>query len=379
MNSLEYVGIESVKEKLTEFGRTYFDEAGCSLYCNWTCSGVEFSFTGSLLTGDFISTHTDRIDRIPLSSPPGRLSEGREEIITPERPVVCVFLDGSDVPYKRFELCSDKEQVILFSSEKPETHTVRIVKLTENFRAALAIRGFLSDGTISAYAHLFDGTIEFIGDSITCGFGNETNDPGRLFHVEEENGWITHGALVSRRLNLKPSFICVSGITVSSYPDGFIPGMEELYAFTDRIQDMRFGKTDGFAEWDFRSAPSDIIVLNLGTNDAVKVFFSEDPDKTEKEFEDRYCAFIKKLRALNGPDAHIVCALGSLDYYLYDSILRAAERVRRETGDKRIYSFKYKKMIVDGRDFGACSHPSRQKHADMADELTAFLKKQNIV
>ena len=64
-----------------------------------------------------------------------------------------------------------------------------------------------------------------------------------------------------------------------------------------------------------------------------------------------------------------------MDYYLYDNILRTADRYRRETGDGKIATFKFKRMMNLGADVGGCMHPSRFRHEQMGRELADFIKR----
>ena len=124
----------------------------------------------------------------------------------------------------------DREDIVLFFSEKAETHRIKIVKLTENFRTALGISAFTAEGTLNIFQRESHEVIEFIGDSITCGFGNSASDVSHEFEASEENGWLTHGAIAARALELEPRFVSVSGISVaksSAMPNLY--GMNELY------------------------------------------------------------------------------------------------------------------------------------------------------
>ena len=58
-------------------------------------------------------------------------------------------------------------------NETAEKHRIKIVKLTENFRTQPGIRSVEFEGEILAADPDTRDGIEFIGDSITCGFGND--------------------------------------------------------------------------------------------------------------------------------------------------------------------------------------------------------------
>lgn len=69
--------------------------------------------------------------------------------------------------------------------------------------------------------------------------------------------------------------------------------MEDLYPYTDVIAQEKLGVTENFKSWDFAKHPTDYLVLNIGTNDATFVMLSEEPEKTEQLFEEKYRNFLK--------------------------------------------------------------------------------------
>ena len=81
----------------------------------------------------------------------------------------------------------------------------------------------------------------------------------------------------------------------------------------------------------------------------------------------------KEIRRLNGPETEIICALGSMNYYLYPEIEQAVRTLREQTGDRRIHSFRYRPMApLDG--YGAAGHPSGTTQRKMGQELADFIR-----
>lgn len=82
------------------------------------------------------------------------------------------------------------------------------------------------------------------------------------------------------KLDWKPSFVSISGFTLTKYEGCPFPhGMEDLYPYTDLITQEKLGVTENFKSWDFAKHPTDYLVLNIGTNDATFVMLSEEPGK----------------------------------------------------------------------------------------------------
>ncbi|MFA9463945.1 MAG: SGNH/GDSL hydrolase family protein [Velocimicrobium sp.] len=220
-------------------------------------------------------------------------------------------------------------------------------------------------------------SIEFIGDSITCGFGNLSNERDRLFFSEDENGWMSHAAIAARKLDAEFSIISYSGIAITKgieHSKWEMPSMEDLYPYTDRLIEEKHGVKDSFKKWDFKQNTPDVIVLNLGTNDATVIELNEEISLGIERFEKEYYQFLKMLREKNGTKPWIICSLGSMDYYLYDNIKKVAELFSKINGDSKIRCFKYDRIrYTDG--LGACSHPNIMTHSRMGNQIADYITK----
>ncbi len=366
---MKETGMKEARSLVATWGRTYWDERESVLYSNYTCGSFEVEFRGTELAAAFAAVPDTFV-------PPNLAGElpPREDW-----PFISVFLDGGETPYRRVRV-RDGEWISLFRSEKEERHRIRIVKLNENFRTCLGVRAFRMEGELLPFEKEKRDVIEFIGDSITCGFGNDTQDVSHEYETAEQDGWMTHGAIAARALGLEPRFVSVSGISIENVTP--MPGfycMRDLYPYADRvIQDRlarRRGETvEAWRPFDFAGNPARYVVLNLGTNDANQIYFRPDKEQAELDFERNYARFVSELRSLNGPETVIVCALGCMDYYLYEKIAMIVERLKEETGDRRLFLLKYNKMMNMGPDAGGCLHPTVYRHRLMAEDLVRKLR-----
>lgn len=338
-------------------GRTRFVESRNALFFNWTCSGFTVRFRGASLRAVFLALP----DRQPF--PP----DAPEDL-----PWIGLVQEDGETLAGRWLLREGESSLELFSGKKGD-HSLRIVKLSENMRGKAALLSLETDGEFLPCAPAGkDLCIEFIGDSITCGFGNEAPGRDSLFDTREENGWISYGAVCARKLNASFSMISVSGISAcaSKYP--LFPGknMEDIYEYTDLYCDERCGEAP--EKWPFTDLP-DYVVINLGTNDSARIWASTDLARADEEaawFLDRYETFLRRIRTLR-PAAKILCTLGPMDYFLYDEIEKAVNRFRTGTGDDRICALKLRGINLITEGFGAVSHPSAKTHMRMGLELAA--------
>ena len=345
-------------------GRTWFDAQTGGIWFNWTCAGFTITFTGKTLRARLLAFG----DEVP--GPPGTE--------TPiDYPCVGVVAEDGETLSARMKCTGGPKWYELFHGEEG-THTLGLRKLSENMRGKTALLALETDGEVlPAQEGEKKLTIEFVGDSITCGFGNEAPGRDSLFETSEENGWMTYGAVAARELGAEFNMISVSGISTAPGKHPIIPmkQMNEVYPFTDVYCDERLDKEP--AVWDFASHHKDIVAVNLGTNDVNPVRFAKDTataDEEEAWFSVNYRAFLEKVRALNGPDTTILCTLGSMDYYLFDHIKEVVEQYKKDTGDQKVHCFKYIGINLMTEGFGGVGHPSLKTQVRMGKELALRIR-----
>ena len=357
---MQQIGYLDFSDSLIFHGRTLHDDAKKAVFFNWTGAGFTCTFEGTVLSARLIGVPSPNIAGPDLPD---------------EYPYIGVAVDGNRELVRRVRINAGEAEYELFSTTAAAVHTVRVVKLSENMRGKSGVLELATDGRFLPCAEPKAAlNIEFVGDSITCGYGNEAPSPMAPFLPEEENGWMTYGALACASLNADFSTVCVSGICLSSFKFGetlpIMPGINDLYEYTDRIYES--GGTS-FRPWDFASCPADAVVINIGTNDANKIRMQGDETQGERCFLDDYVAFLQKVRALNGSQTHIFCTLGPLDYFLYDVIREAVARYVARSGDERVSCFKFGGIRLWNEQL-ASGHPSLAIHERMGRELAAKLR-----
>ncbi|MDF2941860.1 MAG: hydrolase family protein [Herbinix sp.] len=350
---------------IQRLGRT-LDGSNGELYMNWTCSGLRFNFKGACLLAELSAYYGEEYE-----NPFDRTTGARKTW-----PYIAVFIDDAEEPVSYFEVNGGPKNYLIFSSKEEERHIITLRKMTENPKGKLSVNKFITDGIIEKVEDDREKLmIEFIGDSITCGFGNLAKERDRLFYSVDENGWFSHAAVAARILKAQFSIISYSGIAVSKglgNIDWKAPCMPELYPYADKLLEESQGEITTFTEWDFKQSKPDVIVLNLGTNDAAVIEFNGDISRGIQKFEEDYYHFMKMLRDKNGEEPWIICTLGSMDYYLFDNIAQVVERFCKENKDDKIRCFKYGRMrLLDG--YGACGHPSLSTQIRMGQEIADYI------
>lgn len=358
--------LENWRKKAEYLGRIL--EENEIIYINWTNAGLRFSFTGTCLIADLKSIYKIEEEMDANGCPNGKSRK--------LWPYLAVFYDDKQEPDVVFEVGERQDKYLLFASEQSETHVITLRKLSENAAGKIICNGFLGDGCLEKAANKEKKLqIEFIGDSITCGFGNMTQERDRAFYTSEENGWMSHAAIAGRLLDAEVQMISCSGITLAealNKETWELPGMCSIYPYTDQFMEKELGRTV-YSEWNFEAQPKDVIVINLGTNDAAMIDICGDIQAGIRHFEETYYRFLETVRQKNGNVPWIICALGPLDYFLYDSIEKAARRFSEEKKDKKVRCFKYMKVRI-GEGFGACAHPSLLTQERMGKEIAEYIQ-----
>ncbi len=283
------------------------------------------------------------------------------------RPKYIVRLDGEAV---RPGTCMEREEetVTVFDGSAPKDAEVRLIKLSECTQSLMALKEIVTDGAIEP---LPDKAlkIEFIGDSITCGYGVETDDPEEGFTTATENAEKSYAAFLSDALDADRNLTAFSGHgIVSGYTDN--PEKQNCSELVPPYYEsagrngfrLPSGRIIEDIPWDFSAYQPQQIVINLGTND---LSWCMEYSDRKAEYSRLYTEFLKTVRKHN-PGARIFCILGVMGTALNTSMAQAVEKYRNETGDGYI-SF----HLLDEQDpqdgYGANYHPSEATQRKLAD------------
>ncbi|WP_418698080.1 SGNH/GDSL hydrolase family protein [Bacteroides sp.] len=270
-------------------------------------------------------------------------------------------------PYKIGFGENDSIQILAEALPKG-VHTARIMYVIEGYQLRPEFRGFyLNKGCKLAQAPgLPARKIEFIGNSITCGYGVEATDASMPFSNETENHYYTYAAITARTLKAQHLVVARSGIGIyrnyngprTGSPD-CMPAMYEQTLFSDPSE-----------TWDHSLYTPDVVCVNLGTNDT-----STDNYDT-KLLTQAYRNFLKTLRG-HYPQAKIVFLTGTMlsekPAKVVKTALNTVVAEAKQQGDTNLYRFDMSPQ-TGALGMGASYHPSLRQQQKMANELTAFLK-----
>lgn len=335
-------------------------------------SGVEVSVKGSCL---FIDIETD--------------SDFHE-------PWIAYELNGAFM--SRQMLLPGEHTICLFRSMDPNNvKTVRFYRelqaMSEDDRCKILVKGFRTDGEFVEVPK-YDRKIEFIGDSITSGEGTygASDDWDWLpmymgvsnnyalktakalnadFHIISQGGWGVYcGWDNDLRHNIPSVYEKVCALATG--PSNEAMGTQEMY--------------------DFDSWQPDVVIVNLGTNDASafnqpaftdpvtlesnKQRLNEDGSYVREDqlkVINSVVDFLKMLRKHN-KTAHIVWCYGMLGYDLTLTLTEAITEYKALTGDNNVVFLQLPDTTDDG--YGSHMHPGTKSHTVASEVIVTYLKRK---
>lgn len=260
-----------------------------------------------------------------------------------------VIVDGASTG--RFTTSWGPQTYSVVSGLSAAEHDVQIFRRNEGFAGVVQLLGFTpASGTTqlespSPYHH----RVEFIGDSLTAGYGIEGTDPCD-FSAETENAYLTYAGVASRNVQADPHIIAYSGIGIyQDYGGGTSQQMPERY--------LRTLSDSATPAWDFSSWIPEAVVITLGTND-----FSS--SVSEGNFVPAYEGLLQTIRGYY-PSAAIFCVSWAHWGAEHESWVDAAVA---NVGDSNTHRISF---VVDWNDGQGCDgHTNVVTNAKLGEQLT---------
>ncbi len=339
-------------------GRSIFTDG--IRYLDYTCSFIEFEFTGTKAEAELVS------DMMPS-----------EEIF---RAYMAVFIDGSTEPSKKIKLDEKSAVYTLYESDAPRTVKIRLMKISEAAFAKAGVAKITIDGELLPPPKAeFKRRIEFVGDSITCGYGIDGVFERDAFSTETENPLKAYAYKIAVKCRAEYQYISWSRIGVySSWAedtaekpnDGWL--IKDIYPYTDSGLENTLGKEghENHTKWDFSKYVPQVIVLFEGTNDHS---FTKGINERCLAFAESYSAMIDMIRT-NNPGAYILCTYGIMDDPLKD-IMTGVVGAKRAQGDDRISFLPLQKQDEANDGVAVDWHPSAASHEKMSEILSAEINR----
>ena len=315
-------------------GRTIFRDS--IRYLGYTGTSISFRFTGKKAVAKLLSNAASH-DEKDYAWVAVYIKEEKEGEVS-------YGAIADEKPYKRFCLDKDEFEYLLYEADEVKTVTVTLIKYSEAEYAACGIEWIETDSESILEPPLPKKMkIEMIGDSITCGYGNE-GDVTELCHdTAKENPMGAYSLLTATHLDADVNVVAWNGKgVITSYIGDDEPKIKDeswlvsmLYEYTDAgcERDYLHTPKEKWEKWDNNLFVPDIITVYLGTNDAS---YTEEDASKNQEFIDGYVKFLELIRSRNSA-APILCMLGTMDKRLCGSVKKAVEIFNEKNNTKDVY------------------------------------------
>ncbi|WP_417291024.1 GDSL-type esterase/lipase family protein [Corallibacter sp.] len=272
---------------------------------------------------------------------------------------------------KRYTITGDSINKINLKLPENENNTIEIYKATEAASGEVLFHG-VEAFDIASVTNSNTYSIEFIGDSITCGALSDNSgiDCNQGEYIDQHNAYLAYGPRLSRLLNANFVLSSVSGIGMyRNWNDENIeqPIMPQVY-------DNLSLNEDDSKPYNINFQP-DVVSICLGTNDMSQGDGVKErlPFNSEK-YTSNYIEFVKtiykrypntKVAILNSP---MIQGEGN------DTLVKCLNKVKsyfKINAEKDIEIFQFDKVYPNGCNY----HPSVDEHKEMAEKLKPFFNK----
>ncbi len=276
-----------------------------------------------------------------------------------------VRVDGAEQPVLASQ--AGTHTYTLVSGLPAGEHDLVLARRTESFFGVTQLLGFEGARLLAAPPPPAR-FIEFVGDSITCGYGVLGDGPECKFSADSESEPDAFGTLTAEALGAGHAAIACSGKGVlhnyGNDPSNLMPAVY-----------LRTSCDNPGADWGFAGYRPDVVVVNLGTND----YWQGEPGQP---FSDAFDAFLQVIRARN-PGAWIVLALSPMlsDAFPAGALARSSARTRltalvaaaHARGDTRVDFVELdEQQEADG--LGCNYHPGKLTQMKMAATLVTRIR-----
>lgn len=318
-------------------GRNNRDEQGASIY--YTGSGFDLKFMGQDIQITMLAEFEEEIKKpfvyIELKS--------LKRLIT--------FDKSLDLGVNQIDIKDLEEDV----------YELSFYKRTEEIMSKTKVLLIETSGEFLENEDKKQLSIEFIGDSTACGFGNLSNDPCDSFQTADEDGMKAYPILTAKSLKAYFEIIAVSGIGVykSIYADYTMPKIYDFLSVDNQKKHIH--------------RKFDWIVVGLGSNDNSYMKFLVEPSilVEQENFKKHYRKFLFSIRKTH-PQAKILC-LSQKERQ--EHVHTCIKEVVTEFNDQECYHLNLD-AIKKSDGIGAQYHPTVKTHQRWSNTIKKFIEQK---
>ena len=225
-------------------------------------------------------------------------------------PGLFVQIDGGEGVYFDLDTFYTKQTLKIASGLEAGEHTIAVSKSVDSKNGGLYIYSASFNGTL-ANTEAKTRKIQFVGDSITAGFGvvTKSNDPLGIVtdgvYTNKTYSYYSYANVVADALNADYYSISNGGWYFSSSDSADLENKSITRIYDEQSMLIELGAYD-HSVWQ-----PDVVVINLGTNDATLKDADGNLVVTAEQYMTDVAVMIDQVRAAN-PNAKIIWAYGAM-------------------------------------------------------------------
>lgn len=258
-----------------------------------------------------------------------------------------------------------KTSIAIPLTQDPEWNEIGVYKLTEAVHGGLLFHG-ASATALRQTSYAPEWTVEFIGNSMTCGYGVDQDQVpcGEGVQYDHHNPYEGFAAKAARTMGAEYALSAVSGAGVyRNY------GENDVLTLPERYRDL-YLESQEKGSWPPEGWNPDIVSICLGTNDIGAMRQGVRADFDRDAFVADYIEFVNTLRMIY-PEAAFVLVDSPMLKGNDEQLLKESLELVRDhfSGELIIGVLNFKDIGISGCE----GHPGIQDHDQMSRQLRSFL------
>ena len=310
------------------YGRTLTNDNGLNL--SWSNSGIEFTFKGeraNIFFADYIC----------------------------DKPVyVKAYIDGKA---QKFGLCGSMPAIVI-ECDKDAVHTVKLLRISEGdvylvFKN-VTVYGKSPEFKVPKTENKLK--LEFLGDSITTGWGVCATGEQNAFNTYEQDSTKSYAYMTAELLNAEIRTEAIGGQGVWRNC-AKAEGIQFKHMFDMSVRNIE--------NYDHSTWTPDVMILHCGTND--------EPGGTTKEEMIREANILLDKVRTAYPECKIIWMYGMLNSKFKSTFKNIIDE--RRLADKNVYYLPLEKISREKNEVGAVGHPNVNASVKVSKKLARYIKK----
>ena len=255
-----------------------------------------------------------------------------------DQPVIYkIYVDGFEVKAS----VMGKGVTSVVENLRDRMHKVKIIRISEGslltFIDKIIIYGNNPEFSLPAESKKMK--LEFLGDSITCGYGVLASKDVKTVNTYEEDSTMSYAGLTAEALNAEIRTECISGQGIV-HSCGENVGIKFIEILDMVSRDKSGYKCDGYVP--------DVFIINGGTNDKLS-------HVTLDEFVKGGVELLTAVRKMY-PETPIIWMYGAMVHVFEVGVVKAVQQFNKQ--DKNTYSLIVKSINQYKNQTGADGHPN---------------------